>query len=599
MMKVCVFAVVIALIVSGICSASQVTPQARDRALATARRYLSEGKTDKALNELEALYKEARGDATVVRVYADILIETKDYSRAEKILSSFLKNHSTEYPLKAKLALVNFLEGNTERGKKIIEEIIGAAPEKEWTYTLAMNVLSEAGDNEGVIDIIQRARKATGNPVLFNPEAIQLYIDAGRVGDAVHEYLLRFAKEKRGAERIAEKILDLASNDEARSQVIDALVAEESRKSFADVVSQVLWQLYLQDGNCEAALSEIESRIRKNPEAARTLALFARQATKKGCFMECAKAYELIASLKQSALNLPDVLLRKAHCEYLANDIGSALKTYEDLANRFAGTKWAWDAVLARADIYRQSGELENAAKEADKVITNTRSPELLAKAVNIKGDCLVRLGNLENAFETYDLVELEWEDALAQEAFYNLGEISLYQGRFDDAMSYYNVALREYPQEDLANDCIERLMLIKASKSGDDYPPELLELAKAYLLERQGQMDEARDKYLNLSRVELKPIRVESLRRLAQIYRKQGKAELAIETYRIISDSLETSFAPRALEAIGDIYVEVGQPEKAKETYENLILRFPESVAAGEARRKIDAVKSHLSSDS
>ncbi len=592
------------LLAVGTCLAADVTPQTRDRSLATARRYLSEGKIDKALAELDALYRKASDDATVVRVYADVLIETHNYSKAEKILSSFLKNHPNENALKAKLALVSFLKGNTKRGMEILEKIISTAPDEEWTYTLAMNVLAEIGDREGVIDIITRARKATGDSTLFGPEAIRLYIDAGRVGDAVHEYLLRFASENRGGEkgvpqRFAQKILDLASDDEARAEVISALVAEKSRKEFADVVSRVLWQLYLLDGNCKAALEEIQAGAGNERELARSLPLFAREATRRGCFEECAKAYELVAKLKQSGLNLADVLLKKAQCEYLGNDVEDALKTYQDLVDRFVGTKWAWDAVLARADIYYNSDNFQNAVKEADKVISNTRSPELLARAVNIKGDCLVKLGDLEKAFETYDLVEIEWQGALAQEAFYNLGEISLYEGKFDEAVSYYNVALRQYPQEDLANDCIERLMLIRASKAGEKYPQELGQLAQAYLLERRGRIEEAKDRYLSLSKIQLKPIKVESLRRLAEIYRRAGNPNLAIAIYRVIADSLASHIAPAALEAIADIYVELDEIEKAKETYEDLILRFPESVAAGEARRKIDGLRSSQSSDS
>ena len=85
--------------------------------------------------------------------------------------------------------------------------------------------------------------------------------------------------------------------------------------------------------------------------------------------------------------------------------------------------------------------------------------------AILFKGDCLVRAGDLDEAFKTYDLVGTDWEAGSAQEAFYNLGEIKFYQADFEEAVSYYNVTLRQYPDEPRANDAIERLMLVKAVK--------------------------------------------------------------------------------------------------------------------------------------
>jgi len=572
--------------------AGEISPRERDRGLATARKLLSEGRRDEALAELGSLYEEDPQDGAVVRAYVDALIETEDYDRAEVILTRFLKKHPQEFPMRAKLALVNLLQGDSREASKVIDEIIGYAPKEQWTYILAMNVLAEAEDYDGVLEMIARGRRAIGDSTAFSPEAIRLYIDTGRFAGAVHEYLLRSVHEKRGLERLSAEIVDLARRPEATQQVIEALERGKARREFDRLVSEVLWQVYLIAGDCPSALEALKDGIKRYSELARLLPSFATRASEMGCFGECAEAYGLAARSKGLHLSLAEILLKKAECELRANDLEEALQTYETIVERFGGTQWGWDAVLARASIYRQIGRCREAIDEATKIIKNTRSPELLARAIGIKGDCLIQLGNLEAAFETYDLVELELEGEQAQAAFFNLGEIRFYEGEFEEAISYYNVALREYPREDLANDCIERLMLIKGSKAGETYPPELKRLAEAILLERQGDLDGAMSEYVALSETATEAIKVECLRRAAEIYRKLGKHELAIETYRLIGDSLETYFAPSALEAVGDIYAELGQTEKAKAVFEELILRFPESVAAGEARRKIDLLK-------
>ena len=93
-------------------------------------------------------------------------------------------------------------------------------------------------------------------------------------------------------------------------------------------------------------------------------------------------------------------------------------------------------------------GRLDEAIAEADKIITSRLVDESRNDAILFKGECLISAEQLESAFATYDLVETEWEAPYAQEAFFNMGEIRFYQAYFDDAVSYYNVALRQYPAE-------------------------------------------------------------------------------------------------------------------------------------------------------
>ena len=127
-----------------------------------------------------------------------------------------------------------------------------------------------------------------------------------------------------------------------------------------------------------------------------------------------------------------------------------------------------------------------------------------------------------------------------------NLGEVSLYQGEFDDAQSYYNVTLRQYPDEPRANDAIDRLLLIKSSGGEGVYVPALGDFARALILRRQGDAERAVEVLKELGgREGADPIRVESLKALAEIYFDQGNPDDAVSTYKLIGDSLETPSSP------------------------------------------------------
>jgi tetratricopeptide (TPR) repeat protein len=244
---------------------------------------------------------------------------------------------------------------------------------------------------------------------------------------------------------------------------------------------------------------------------------------------------------------------------------------------------------MGRAVILREKGAIPEAIAEAERILESRYSDNVF-KAVLFKADCQILMGDLDAAFNTYDEVGSDWPPKFAQEAFFNLGEISLYRGEFDDAQGYYNVTLRQYPDEARANDAIDRLLLIKSSGAGVSYDPKLGEFARALLLRRQGDAPGAGAILGRLGNVEGDdPIRVESLKALAEIHVTGGLLDDAVRTYRLIGDSLETPASPFALEAVGDIYLSSGRTEDAIRAYEDVILKFPESVSAGEARRKID----------
>jgi tetratricopeptide (TPR) repeat protein len=211
---------------------------------------------------------------------------------------------------------------------------------------------------------------------------------------------------------------------------------------------------------------------------------------------------------------------------------------------------------------------------------------------VLLKGDCLVVLGRFDEAKEVYDLVRPDWDDFQAQTAYYNLGEIAFYEHDFEAALSYFNVAMGEYPGEELANDAVERLILIRGSRSGEAYAAELGAFADAALLERRGKPEEAVPLLRATGAAGPIELRTQSLKNLIRIYLTMYDYEKALEICKVAGDTVESHWSPVALETAADIYLLLGMPDEAVAAYEDVIVRYPDSVSAGEARRKLDSVR-------
>jgi tetratricopeptide (TPR) repeat protein len=567
---------------------AQVSSTVRDRTIREARELARMGDREAAIHSVESLYARAPMDGVIVQSLAGLLVEAGETERAKKILGDYTAKRSDDTGALAALATLNFQSGDRQHGMEVLERIIGRAPDELWPYQLGLDAMMDAEMDEDMITFIKRARLATGDSTLFAVDAAGLHRDARRFGAAAREYLRASLAKNMSSEIATDYIVTMAEDEAARPVVIEALRLAMPIGPFTRTVTRSLAEIYLMDEDCAVALEMISGLVDLAPESADVLIAFARKASQAGCFGECARAYRLVLDHVDEGHKAAEYLVEKARCEKAAGMPEEAMATFDTVAKDYPTYKAADDALMGRALILRDRGELDAAIAEAERMLKSKYTDNVF-KAVLFKAECQVLMGDLDNAFNTYDEVSGDWTAEYAQEAYFNMGEINLYRGEFDDAQAYYNVTLRQYADEARANDAIDRLLLIKSCGSEGRYTPELVEFARALLLLRQGDTVAAAALFRKLGAVPGDaPIRTESLKALAEMYVEGGRLEEAVRTYKLIGDSLDTPASASALEAVGDIYLDSGRTEEAVRAYEDVILKFPESVSAGDARRKI-----------
>lgn len=564
---------------------------AREKALRDARALIRQGNYDSAIMQMERLNTVCPNDALVVSALFQALLDTKNYDRAEAVMKQFLASRPEDPKGISDLASLYLKTDRKASALESLETLVAGAAGEAWPYQMAYETLWRNAALPEAITFISRARKATGDSALFAAAAAQIHRTSGAFGEAAMEYVLAGAGQ-RDPETAVDGIMQMSENAVAREAIVRALDEAVNEPGLEQTARTCLWQVHLINGACALAFEQISILARGERLTPEILSLFAARSKAKACFRECGEAYDLALALPENRGQFPMLLLNKAGCELAGGLLAEAAVTYGDVIKRYPGTTWACDAGVAMGKIYRDQARLEEAIAEADKVIAARAAGGARFEAILFKGDCLVRIGNLEEAFKTYDLVGTDWEAGYAQEAFYNLGEIKFYEAKFDEAASYYNVALRQYPDQVRANDAIERLLAAKAVKGGLG-TSWLTDFAKAALLERQGRTDEA---VVILKQLAADPgegvIKTESLKALSAIYVKRGDFDRAIRLYRLAGDTLTTYFSAPALETIGDLYLSLGKTAEAIQAYEDVIVKFPESVSAGDARRKIDGAK-------
>ncbi len=582
----------ILLAVAFACSA-QTNREHRDRILRDARHLARRGNRLAALQIMEGLYNENPLDHTVLREYSGMLVGAAQYEKAEQVLRDYISRSPDDMKTvkaTADLASLRFRQDDLDGGRELIDRIISRAPRELWPYQLGLDAYIDNDMKDEILAFIARARSALGDSTLFAVDAARVYEEQEEYAKATWEYLLSAAPGGK-AEEISHYIIRMARAEEARPAVISALERARALGAFGGAVGRAIWEVHLLDGACGKALEEIREVGPADETGAALLVEFGQRAADEGCFEECREAYGLAVSYAPHNSRVPYYLLKKAECELASGLTDDALVTYDEVAARFKSTKWASRAMLERARTYRDLGRLADAAAEADRIISSERDTAVRHQTILFKGEMLVLSGDLEQAFKTYDLVSTDWDGEYAQEAFFNLGEISFYQAEFDDALSYYNVTLREYPDGTRANDAVERLLVIKSSGGGGDYNPALEDFAGALFDRRRGLSEEAIAGFLESAGTG-SDLGTHSLMQISEIHAETGSFLKAVRTYKLVGETLDVYLSPSALEAVGDVYMGMGRTGDAVGAYENVILKFPGSVSAGEARRKMDLVR-------
>jgi tetratricopeptide (TPR) repeat protein len=585
-------AILLVAVLASAVSPAELTDQEREEGLREARELVKAGRQKTAIRKLDDLHKRSPDNPMIVKELFRVLVDTDEYTRAEQMITAYLERRPHDARAMADLAGLYFKTERVAEGRATLDRIVREEPDQHWPYELAIEALSRHKLEDELLVLIAEAREALTDSTVFAVNAGKIHMGAGRYQVATREFLLAATSEGRSRTSASGTILVMAANDEARPGVIKSLEAARSIESLAQVARETLWEVYIADGNCARSLAELATLIVDDKSFSKFLPELARLTVNAGCYKECAEAYSLAVKHSGDRSKIPSLLFEKGACESKGGSTEQAISTYDGIIEKYGDTVWGSKASTARGRIYRGLGDLETAVQAADVAMAARQAGDERFVAILFKADCLIDMGRLDESLETYDLVEMAWGPAYAQEAFFNLGEVNFYKAGFDDALSYYNVTLRQFPDQPRANDAIDRLLLLKASKTGNAYSPDLEEFAAADLLRRQGKTVEAGARFEQLARSGGESIKVESLKSLAKIYLEEGAFDSAVKTYTVIGESLDTYFSPAALEAVGDIYHELGRTDEAISAYENLILLFPGSVSAGEARRKIELVR-------
>lgn len=215
--------------------------------------------------------------------------------------------------------------------------------------------------------------------------------------------------------------------------------------------------------------------------------------------------------------------------------------------------------------------------------------------------DCYLRLGKFDQASSTYRGVGAEaFDPEDAELAALRLGEIQFMKGNLDSAVTLYQQMADNNPRSRFADQAASRYIMINKYRMGGGLDG---------LLKTWGRLEWARlaadSVEVSRAALDLKQrdpdgeLAAEALLALGEVALARGNRDGA----RASLEELVRTYpkdqrrAPEALLRMGEILSNQGKREEALSKYEAVLTDYPTSVQAGDARRRMEALRRDLHS--
>ena len=237
--------------------------------------------------------------------------------------------------------------------------------------------------------------------------------------------------------------------------------------------------------------------------------------------------------------------------------------------------------------------EQENSAKATAILKEKLKNSYPITSIAEIKlalGDILVYQERFDEALIYYTQVQLSLKNSpIAQEARFRVAKTSFYKGDFKWAETQLKV-LKSSISQLIANDALELKLVISDHKYEDSLQVALNAFSKANLLEFQKKPVKAIEVLTSITENHKEEAIVDdAIFKIGSIYETQKQYDKAVENYtKIIEEFKESILLDDAYYRLGVLYETIfNNPVEAKRCYEYILFNLENSIHLVESRKR------------
>ncbi len=564
--------------------------------LNTANSLIRIGDFERALSFLSHIEKTYGENQRIFSLYKILYSEAKMYHELEKLIYGQLADSPDSPLLIAELANVKFLLDDRRTADSLWNLALDRGGKNKSVYIYIANYKLRFGDYDGAAAAFIRGRLNLGIPSAFASQLAGIYESKREYSRAVHEYLVELDSKPRQLGVISTKIRGLLKDTDNPDEIITAVRSRINEFSQSQSIYQILGDLYIQNGEMNKALEAYRTLGRTLKDDGTSLYRFAERCYDSRAHTTTITAVEEYFRISRKAAFKEPALFLKGKAQRAAGLIDEALNTLASLSMNAANPQIRdRSGYLVGAIFADDMGDCRKAVANWNNIIHRLSTPDIRDDVRVEMALCLIRMEKPEFAESLITLVTTDRNpDKKSERALYLLGELAFFKGDYVRAIKTYRRLASQYPRGDFANNAIERLIVINAENTGDDYSRYLDRFAAGAKAQAMGRLLQAAEIFSDTV-FYVSSIGEQAEFHAAVVYSEAGQKHLAVESFKRYIDRYPDGFyADRAYFNLGDLYSEnIETLSLSRSAYNKILESFPQGPVTEPARERLKRLES------
>lgn len=569
-----------------------------------AQSYEKSGDFESALGVYYELFEADSGNFMLIEALKRGNLQLKRHEEVVSLIHHSLTLNPSDIGALAQLGSTYILMADEERAYEAWDRAIAVEPTGETTYRVVGSAITQSRLFEKAIETYRLARKNCKNPSLFSSDIAYLYGILLKYRESAEEYLALLRQTPSQLGYIQSRLAGFVTREEGLRTTTGVVKRAVEREDKNVEFRRLLAWLYMEAkdfGGAYEAYLGIDRLVGAN---GRELFGFAERALREKSYASAAKAYTgvidshpefpLMANarfgLARSLEELDSVGVTDDAPDRIPFD--GAISGYLKIIGDYPRTEFAARSLYRLAIIRHETLHDPAGAMEYLETISadyRTFLPTATQARLMLAEICIA-LDQRDRASKI--LAELAGNAPYGtphrEKAALELAELDFYDGRYAEALEILS-GLLQNPLSDAANDAISMQVLIHQNQK--ENPDILKRYAASQLLQRQKKFTEALEILDGILTSEPDNALLDLCAyRKGEILSGLERPDEAIAAYTGLFETYPGSLLrDRALFNVGIIYEEDKMDTvKAVESYQRILEKFPDSIQANEARKRI-----------
>jgi len=570
---------------------AEATPgRAADALLPRARELLRSGRATQALDLYRSMYRSDPGNVEIQMGLAESALLSGDRDLAARLIREGAAPDAADPDWIRLRGMLLASEGKREEALALWRGLLDVIPDRELAYRVTAGLFASEKMLDEAIDLLVEGRRALRDTLLFGEDLAPLYDITGNPAAAIVELARAVAAQRMTAATAMARSPSLDGAPAvaaAAAEGVRALAA--ARPDRVELLDLVAW-LRLAAGDCAGAGAAAAEADRASGLCnAHSMSLYGMVRPDAPCEVQT------LAAVRRALATCPPLPEQWPTVRVLADRLVEAGEFAEarDLLEQTIGgippkTHDAEEGYLTLG------GVLLDGTREMARA--RTLFEALSARCTKCPQAALARLGAARAALLLADFAgaETAYQEALErgtddltrEAALFGLAETRFFAGDFAKAGEELKRLVTTYPKGRSVNDAVERMVFL--GENTDAGEGLLKSYAEALRLGLSGSGRAAVERLdLIAADFPLSNLRDDAAMESALLTAWMGDDDAALDRFeRVATDFPESPLAPRAvLERARIRWRRLGDVAGASEECERLLLRYPDSLLADEAR--------------